>query len=60
MRIAKGTTLTAAQLVAVSSLVKMDMPVSLTESDSDDEDVSYAVRVAKRLKQEEMETIKRE
>ena len=60
MRIAKGTTLTAAQLVAVSSPVKMDMPVSLMESDSDDEDVSYAVRVAKRLKQEEMETTKRE
>ena len=61
MGIAKGTTtLTAAQLVAVSSLVKMEMPVYMTESDSDDEDVSYAVRVAKRLKQEEMETIKRE
>ena len=41
MWIAKGTsTLTAAQLVAVSSLVKMDMPVSsLTESESDNEDV---------------------
>jgi hypothetical protein len=60
MRIAKGTTLTAAQLVAVSSLVKMDMPVSLMESDSDDEDESYVVRVAKRLKQEETETIKQE
>ena len=30
------------------------------EQESDDEDVSYAVRVAKRLKQEEMETVKRE
>ena len=60
MRIAKGTTLTATQLVAVSSLVKMDMPMSLMESESDDEDVSYAVRVAKRLRQEEMETIRRD
>ena len=60
MRIGKGATLTAAQLAAVSSLVKTDMPVPSMELDTDDEDESYAVRVAKRLKQEEMETIKRE
>jgi hypothetical protein len=60
MRIVKGTPLTAAEQGAVSRLVKMDMAVSLMESESDDEDVSYAVRVAKRLKQEEMETVKRE
>ena len=60
MRIAKGSsTFTAAQLVAVSSLVKIDMPVSLMELGSDDEDASYAVRAAKRFRQEEMETIKR-
>ena len=60
MWIAKGTTLTAAQLVAVPSLVIMDMPVSSMESESDDKDVSYAVRGAKRLRQKEMETIKRD
>ena len=60
MRILKGTPLTAAEQVAVSSVVKMDKAVSLMESESDDEDVSYAVRVAKRLKQEEMETVKHE
>ena len=32
--------------------------MSLKELESDDEDDSYAVRVAKRLRQEEMETIK--
>ena len=59
MRIAKGTPLTAAQQVVVSSLVKLDHPVPL-DLESDEEEESYAVRVAKRLKQEEMETIKRE
>ena len=56
MQIAKGMPLTAAQQVAVPSLVKLDHPVSL-DLESDEEEASYAVRVAKRLKQEEMETI---
>ena len=60
MRVVKGAPLTAAEQVAMSSLVKMDMAMSLMESESDDEDVSYTIRVAKRLKQEEMETVKRE
>jgi hypothetical protein len=60
MQIVKGTPLTAAEQCAVSRLVKVDTTVILTEPGSDDEDVSYAVRVAKRLKQEEMKTVKRE
>ena len=51
VQIGKGATLTAAQLAAVSSLVKTDTPVPSIELDTDDEDESYAVRAAKRLKQ---------
>lgn len=61
MRIGKGTPLTATQQQAVTNLVKLDQPVSISEeADSDDEDVSYAVRVAKRLKREEFATVKRD
>ena len=60
MRIAKGTPLTAAQQVAVSSLVKLDHSEALDSESDKEQEASYAVRVAKRLKQEEMETIKRE
>ena len=60
MRIGKGTPLTASQQLAVMSLVKWDNPVTLMEAESDDEEESYAVRVAKRLKQEESATIKRD
>ena len=61
MRIGKGTQLTAAQQLAVASLVKLDNSVTIMEAESDeDEDVNYAVRVAKRLKQEELATVKRD
>ena len=60
MRIGKETPLTVSQQRAVTSLVKVDNPMTVMEEESDDDDVSYAVRVAKRLKQEEMATVKRD
>jgi hypothetical protein len=58
MQIGKGTPLTASQQLAVMSLVKLDNPVTLMEAESDDEEESYAMRVAKQLKQEELATRK--
>jgi hypothetical protein len=58
MQIGKGTPLTASQQLAVMSLVKLDNPVTLMEAESDDEEESYAMKVARQLKQEELATRK--